>query len=316
MDPHPLLVVVAGFAGPAGLRFWGGSKEIIDEFPFFSFLLADLHPHVLAMPFAFLAITLALNLFLSPRHIRSIQLHKYLPLEITPAFFFLASVSLGGMAFLNTWDFPVYVFIFAGAYALNAYLVQAQPFRKALAGFIGIGVSIGITGILFYLPFYLGFSSQAGGILPNLIYPTRGIHLWIMFAPLIAPILAFLIFSNLLNPDRRALLRGFGMAGGLLIGLWIFSLLFGWAITLIPEIGTITWALWLQRIQVRCFWKRFLAGSALPGGWITILVLLGLILGLLPQFKKLHHNTAVNQVASLERSDEKGLDFPEIFRYS
>ena len=266
------------------------------------------------MPFAFLAITLALNLFLSPRHIRSKQLHKYLPLEITPAFFFLAAVSLGGMAFLNTWDFPVYVFIFAGAYALNAYLVQAQPFRKALAGFIGIGVSIGITGILFYLPFYLGFSSQAGGILPNLIYPTRGIHLWIMFAPFIAPILAFLVYSYLLNPDRRALLRGFGIAAGLLIGLWIFSLLFGWAITLIPEIGMIYLGslgatdpgpLLLEAVSRRI---------SAPGGWITFLVLLGLILGLLPQFKKLHHNAAAIPLeASIERSDEKRLDLPEIF---
>ncbi len=42
----------------------GNWKEIIDEFPFFSFLLADLHPHVLAMPFAFLAMALALNIFL------------------------------------------------------------------------------------------------------------------------------------------------------------------------------------------------------------------------------------------------------------
>ncbi len=39
-------------------------KEVIDEFPAFSYLLADLHPHVLAMPFAFLAMGLALNLFL------------------------------------------------------------------------------------------------------------------------------------------------------------------------------------------------------------------------------------------------------------
>ena len=42
----------------------GNTKEIIDEFPFFSFLLGDLHPHVLSMPFVILAIGLALNLYL------------------------------------------------------------------------------------------------------------------------------------------------------------------------------------------------------------------------------------------------------------
>ncbi|NLP08974.1 hypothetical protein GX408_01120, partial [bacterium] len=35
----------------------------IDEFPFFSFLLGDNHPHKLALPFVLLAIGLALNLF-------------------------------------------------------------------------------------------------------------------------------------------------------------------------------------------------------------------------------------------------------------
>ena len=42
----------------------GRTLEVIDEFPFFSFLLGDLHPHVLALPFVLLAIGLALNLLL------------------------------------------------------------------------------------------------------------------------------------------------------------------------------------------------------------------------------------------------------------
>ena len=45
----------------------GNSIEVIDEFPFFSFLLGDMHPHVLALPFAILAVALALNLLLGAR---------------------------------------------------------------------------------------------------------------------------------------------------------------------------------------------------------------------------------------------------------
>ncbi len=40
--------------------------EVIDEFPLFSFLLADNHPHLLALPFALMAIGFALQLFLHP----------------------------------------------------------------------------------------------------------------------------------------------------------------------------------------------------------------------------------------------------------
>jgi len=39
--------------------FSGGEQELIDEFPAFSFVLGDLHPHVLSMPFVMLAMGLA-----------------------------------------------------------------------------------------------------------------------------------------------------------------------------------------------------------------------------------------------------------------
>jgi hypothetical protein len=48
--------------------------------------------------------------------------------------------------------------------------------------------------LLLYFPFYLGFSSQAGGILPNFMYPTRGMHLWVMWGTLLIPIFAFLLY--------------------------------------------------------------------------------------------------------------------------
>ena len=45
----------------------GDHIEVIDEFPIFSYILGDNHPHVLAMPFVLLVVALALNLFLAKR---------------------------------------------------------------------------------------------------------------------------------------------------------------------------------------------------------------------------------------------------------
>ena len=57
---------LAGFGARLGDWFWGPSRVIfsekqitINEFPFWSYLFADLHPHLIAMPIALLVIALA-----------------------------------------------------------------------------------------------------------------------------------------------------------------------------------------------------------------------------------------------------------------
>jgi uncharacterized membrane protein len=44
-----------------------------------------------------------------------------------------------------------------------------------------------------YLPFYIGFDSQASGLTPNFMYPTRGAQLWVMWGTLFIPLFAYLI---------------------------------------------------------------------------------------------------------------------------
>ncbi len=94
----------------------GQSREIIDEFPAFSYVLGDLHPHVLAMPFVLLAVSLALNIYLKLREGPEIPLHAGAWLRT--AEFWLAALALGGLSFLNTWDFPIYLVLFAAAVTL------------------------------------------------------------------------------------------------------------------------------------------------------------------------------------------------------
>ena len=283
----------------------GNWREVIDEFPFFSYLLGDLHPHLLVMPFALLAVGLCLNLYLGGA--RGKMRWLGLRLKIDTRFFWLSALVIGGLAFLNTWDFPMYVFLFSLAYM--AWQVAAKVNEKPQKGdqdeentdsqaeedgksslisllknFIIIAFPLGITGIILYLPFYLGFSSQAGGILPNLVFSTRGAHLWIMFGALLLPIFAYLIYIRKQSKNHFLTGRGFLLAIGLTFGLWLISLLFGIGIASIPLLGNIflnTFGGESASALLADSISRRLSGL----GWVTLVLILGLtfsyLLGLL-----------------------------------
>ena len=235
-------------------------REVIDEFPFFSYLLGDLHPHVLVMPFALLAIGICLNVYFGGAQGKMRWL--LLDLGINRLTFWSAAIIIGGLAFLNTWDFPMYVVLFSLVYVgyrlitkrheesqalwesdLDTGKQQGIPQRTSVGWlikeFLKIAFPLTLTGILLYLPFYIGFSSQAGGILPNLVYSTRGIHLWIMFGSLLLPIFAYLIFTRTRFRERFNLGWGLIFAGGLILVLWLLSLGFGVSIASIPLLGNI-----------------------------------------------------------------------------
>jgi len=171
---------------------WTG--DVIDEFPFFSFLLGDLHPHVLAIPFGLLAIAVALNLFLGGWR-GQINMPWGTRLHINTSGFVFSALVVGGLAFLNTWDILIAAALIVGAYVFWRASEDGWNWERLEDGFL-LGLPLGIFSILLYFPFYLGFSSQAGGILPNFMYPTRGAHLWVMWGTLLIPIFAYLIYSG------------------------------------------------------------------------------------------------------------------------
>jgi YYY domain-containing protein len=192
---------------------WNKKEGVIDEFPFFSFLLADLHAHVMALPFGFMAMALALNL-LSARCLGQMRCY-WIRLDLDLLSYGFAAFVLGALGFLNAWDFPFYVALFAGAYVIKRLHDSNQAdtghefsLAKSAKEFIAMGVSLGVIGGLAFLPFYQGFSSQAGGLVPNLIYITKGVYEWIMFAPLLLPIFGLLIYLWRLYGDRRRFITG------------------------------------------------------------------------------------------------------------
>ncbi len=201
----------------------GNFHEVIDEFPFFSFLLGDLHPHVLAIPFVLLSIAVALAL---------LWRENGTPTPLADPLLWGSAVVLGGLAFLNTWDFPIYFGLVILARLFHS--AKYGGWSKALFWELALwSLLAGTLSILLYLPFYLGFSSQAGGLLPNIIFPTRGAYIWVMFLPLLVPI--FWFGGIKIWRLKNSVIEGVLGTLFLITALAILSTLLGWVASSLPE---------------------------------------------------------------------------------
>ena len=142
----------------ASYDWWAPSRVIAgtaNEFPFFSFLLADLHAHQMATPFAMVALAYALQLVLhGPRLPKR---HRRWP---AAAELLLAALVVGSLYAINTADYPPAV-----AFGCAALLVWAvvSPRRRVLpvAAWAACWIA---ASILLYLPFVLDFSTTTHGV--------------------------------------------------------------------------------------------------------------------------------------------------------
>ncbi len=260
----------------------GGDQEVIDEFPFFSFLNGDLHPHTLAYPFALLAISLAVNVYMGKRqdtqngggkaqdetrelHLASRLLH---PIGLDGLDLLLYAVCLGALGFLNTWDFPIYLFLVVAALAVRRWQEAGRLDEKAMWGAVLFGALVGIAGFVLYLPFYVSFQSQARGILPNLFNGTRFPQFLVMFGQFAVPggfFLLALAATRAKVSAWRFWVNALGWAGGLLLVAALIGIALGFISPdgraalqawrtgqpvpgLDPDIGTFVGARLIQRL--------------------------------------------------------------------
>ncbi len=84
----------------------GRPVEIIDEYPFFSYLLGDNHPHVLAMPIVLLVVTLAMQLSRSRSGGHEFWATIRGRFPAGRAGLVVVVIAAGGLVFLNPWDLP------------------------------------------------------------------------------------------------------------------------------------------------------------------------------------------------------------------
>lgn len=296
----------------SGWLWWRGSRvlqdlnlanqriEVIDEFPFFSYLLSDLHPHVLAMPFVLLAVAVALNFYLNAGNFlkETRNIHTWMK----SSSFWLTALILGSLAFINTWDFPIYVGLLCVVWGFSRYRQEGWS-GKILLEFIKNGLVLGIAGVALFLPFYFGFSSQAGGLLPSLEFMTKGIHFWILFGALLIPIIAWLFFTWKSEKVLFRLANGLKFTAILLIGLFIVMILYGLFLFTMGQVGP-AWAVSENAFIAALGIKMVEGGAAFsgvhanypaadvlkqaftrrvqsPGTWVTLGLMLTMVIGLL-----------------------------------
>ncbi|MGQ9785533.1 MAG: DUF2298 domain-containing protein [Anaerolineae bacterium] len=183
--------------------FWDPTRVIpdtINEFPYFSFLFADLHPHLIAMPFAVLALVLIYTLLVrcaahndpfvgtlegwgQQSWVKSLRRASVNAVRVllggSVAVWLALAFCLGALAATNTWDLPTYTGLATLTFGLALY--RSRHSRAALGDrgakeqgrsqlihwlirAAGFGIVTLATGYLLYLPFFLFYQPLDVGL--------------------------------------------------------------------------------------------------------------------------------------------------------
>ena len=162
--------------------FWRSSRFIlpgdppgyeITEFPFFTFLFADLHAHMMAMPFALLSLGLALNL--------ALRIKEGVGIASRVACLLALALAVGSLRAINTWDFPTYLAFGALAVLIGEYAGSSRRISVALAARVILQAAfLYWATTLLFAPFIDNYRSFADGVFLSRwqtpLYAYLGIH--------------------------------------------------------------------------------------------------------------------------------------------
>ena len=174
-------------------RMMPSELEGITEFPFFTFLFADLHAHLMALPFGLLALGLALAVVMGAGHSAG-RKPRWSVGEI--ARLAVLGVAVGSLRLLNAWDFPTYMMIAVAAIFLAEFYVHGGLGLAVLARAGLKSLLVFAVGFLVFLPFHLNYEV----FFDSLDTTTATTALWRFLA--ISGLFIFIIGSFFINESR------------------------------------------------------------------------------------------------------------------
>lgn len=200
---------------PSDHWWWWRSSRVIDtvaegvsldltiqEFPFFSWFLGDLHPHVMSIPFVVLFLVFCYALIADVTPLARDWWRRRWP------FVAAMGLSLGALGFINAWDLPVFFAVGAGAAMLRAWRGAREGETGGVAWTAGIAAALLLLAIVPYLPYYAGsIAGQVKGIAAVTTPGSSPLHfltVWGVFALAIAAVGLPLLSrrENRLTADR------------------------------------------------------------------------------------------------------------------
>ncbi|MEE8046464.1 MAG: DUF2298 domain-containing protein, partial [Dehalococcoidia bacterium] len=164
----------------------------IQEFPFFSFLLGDFHPHLMSIPFVLTGLTVLTALFIAHRTISFGALRRNIPATV------IVALVIGSSGFINFWDVGLLLFLSTGLVIAGWIATRKPGIRQLVMASLPVA-AIWLVGMLIYSPFYLGTaeSQVQWPPLAPVKYGSRPIHfisIWLLLLTFAAP--AAILLAN------------------------------------------------------------------------------------------------------------------------
>ncbi len=156
--------------GVGGFDFWRSTRMMppdppgheINEFPFFSFLFADLHAHMMVLPFTLVALGIGTAVVIGAS--AKSRGRGLLPGVEETARLAALGVVIGSLRLINAWDFPTHLIIgisavFLGEYFSHGGLGLTVIFRWATKSVLVVAV-----GYAAFLPYHLTYEAFFNGV--------------------------------------------------------------------------------------------------------------------------------------------------------
>ena len=144
--------------------FWRSSRMMppdppgfeINEFPFFTFLFADLHAHMMVIPMSLMTLALSYTTIISAPKFNPLK--KSLTIETLTRLSILG-ISIGVLRLINAWDFPTYLLLsILSIYIYEYFYHGGLSVTTLLRGLWKSCFVFGI-GYLIFLPYHVNYET-------------------------------------------------------------------------------------------------------------------------------------------------------------